>query len=357
MSVTSPPQRTVGLAAVLSGRAALLLAVIVFGSAGAVVRKLTELGAQNLVGGVDGRNPISFCNVLFVGNLCALLLLAVTYHREWRPSRLRVLAGVHWQALLAVSVLGVALAPSLLFLALENTTVNSVVLISRIEPPLILALSVSLLGERVNALIVAGAVLSALGVVATLALQPSAAGPLAMGGGLGFGLGHGELMTIFAACILAISTLISKVALAEVPVGIISGFRMLFGTVLFFVVALSLFGPRHFPDVASPFLWKWMLVYGGIIVVCGQLLWYRGLATSSPSEVSLASTLNPVAGFLAAFLILGQAPTMPQWIGGAIILAGMALNQVGLARLRRSGVTRPTATSTEAPEPFGFKGV
>ncbi|MGJ3252049.1 MAG: EamA family transporter, partial [Elainellaceae cyanobacterium] len=56
----------------IPGRGYLLLAVLIFAAANSVTRKLTELGAQYLV---EGRNPISFCNVLFVGNLCALIAL------------------------------------------------------------------------------------------------------------------------------------------------------------------------------------------------------------------------------------------------------------------------------------------
>ena len=52
----------------ISGQAYLWLAIIIFGASSAVTRKLTEIGAQHFI---DGRNPISLCNVLFVGNLCA----------------------------------------------------------------------------------------------------------------------------------------------------------------------------------------------------------------------------------------------------------------------------------------------
>ena len=57
------------------GRAYRLLAVIIFAAANSDTRQLTELGSQNLI---DGRNPISFYNVLFVGNLTALMALAVS---------------------------------------------------------------------------------------------------------------------------------------------------------------------------------------------------------------------------------------------------------------------------------------
>ncbi|EAW33614.1 hypothetical protein [Lyngbya sp. PCC 8106] len=63
----------------IPGRAYLLLGVTIFGAANAVTRQLTELGAENLI---DGRNPISFCNVLFVGNIWALLIFLRLYYQD-----------------------------------------------------------------------------------------------------------------------------------------------------------------------------------------------------------------------------------------------------------------------------------
>ena len=130
-----------------SGRVYLLMAIAIFGAANAVTRKLTELGAMNLI---DERNPISFCNVLFVGNLCALILLAITYGREWRKPALQKINWQDWLSMAVVAILGAAIVPTLIFTALEITPVNNVILISQIDTPLVLALSVWVLGDRVN---------------------------------------------------------------------------------------------------------------------------------------------------------------------------------------------------------------
>ena len=63
----------------IPGRAYLLIGVTIFGAANPVTRRLTELGAENLI---DGRNPISFCNVLFVGNVWAFLIFLLLYYKE-----------------------------------------------------------------------------------------------------------------------------------------------------------------------------------------------------------------------------------------------------------------------------------
>ena len=68
------------------GRIYLWIAILIFAAAASVVARLVEIGEANLI---DGRNPISFCNLLFAGNLVAALTLLALYHREWRPARLR----------------------------------------------------------------------------------------------------------------------------------------------------------------------------------------------------------------------------------------------------------------------------
>lgn len=333
----------------IPGRVYLMFAIIIFGAANSITRKLTELGAQNLI---DGRNPISFCNVLFVGNICALMMLIFIYAKQWKAYSLRELSWTDWLSLIGVAILAGALAPALIFLALEQTMVNNVVLIGRIEPPLTLALSVWFLHERVNRWVVAGSVISFVGVVLTILLQQPEGNMVEMGGGIR--VGQGELMAAVGAVSLAISTIISKVKLREIPLGIFSIIRAVIGTVVFFAIALKLFGPAHFMDVFSPFLWQWMLLYSAVIVVAGQLFWFMGLKQTSTSEVSLASAFNPIVGILVAYFLLGEAPTFAQYIGGAVILCGIALNQIGISRQR----AEPQVSSAKEMDiEVGFKGL
>jgi drug/metabolite transporter (DMT)-like permease len=334
-----------------SGRFYLMLAIVIFGAANAVTRKLTELGEMHLV---DGRNPISFCNVLFVGNLCALLFLAVIYARQWQPQTLKPIALKDWLSLTVVAILGAAIVPTLVFTALSITTVNNVILIGQIDTPLTLALSVWLLRDRVNGWVIGGAILSFIGVALTILLHPPADDMMAVGM---MTVGKGELLTLLAAVFKAIANLISKVSLKAIPLGIFSTFRMAVGTVVFFVATIIIYEPAHFIDVTSPFLWQWMLIYSAVIVVGGQLFWFSGLKRSTASEVSLATAFNPIAGVIAAFFLLGEAPTTAQYIGGIVILCGIALNQVGVQRLNATAAPAEQPSVQEMCESVSFKGI
>ena len=336
----------------ISGRTYLLIAILIFAASNSITRRLTEIGAANLI---DGRNAISFCNVLFVGNLCALLGLVAIYGKELNFQALKRLSFPDWLRLIAIATLSGALAPSLIFTALEQTAVNNVVLIGRIEPPLALALSIFILKDRVNLWVIVGAIISFVGVALTVVLQVPSENMVEMAG---FSIGRGELMAIGGAIALAIATILSKVSLGQIPLGIFTVFRTAIGTVIFFVVVIKLFGAMHFIDVFSPFVWQWMLIYGAVIVVGGQLAWLKGLKTTNAADVSFASSISPVAGILAAYFILGEAPTMAQYIGGSVIILGIILNQIGVFKQEIDIETVNTAVTQKNQDmEVGFKGI
>ena len=62
----------------IPGALYLWLAVVIFATSNSIVKILIDLGAQNPI---DGRNPITFCNLLCAGNMCAVLALLLIYHR------------------------------------------------------------------------------------------------------------------------------------------------------------------------------------------------------------------------------------------------------------------------------------
>jgi drug/metabolite transporter (DMT)-like permease len=328
-------------------------AVLIFAASNAVTRKVTEIGAQHLI---DGRNPISLCNVLLVGNLCALVVMLLIFGKDWNRQTLRQMTRKGWISLGAIALLSGALGPALIFAALDQTTVTNVVLIGRLEPPLTLAFSVLLVGARVNAWTVAGSIASFIGVAITAFLS-SAANPLPIMGGA-FHIGLGELFAAIAALVLALATVISKMRLQFVPLGIFNVVRVGLGTVVFFVLAKLLYGSRHFIDAFSPFLWQWMLLYGAVIVVGGQICWFAGLRHSTPAENTLAASISPVAAIAMAALILGEVPTAEQYRGGVMIFVGILLGLIGNWREAKNHQP-PLRVTPDQPMAMaiGFKGV
>lgn len=349
--IVTRPRKWYSLIDKIPGQTYLWLAILIFGASSAVTRKLTQIGAEHLI---DGENPISLCNVLFIGNLCSLIILSPIYGRQWNKKTLRKLSKKDWLALTVVAILSGALVPGLFFQALAITEVNNIILVGRLEPPLTIALSVWLLKERVNRWQIMGAIAAFFGVTLTIILQTPETPMINMGG---LRVGLGEILTAIATVASVASTIIVKQYLSHIPLGIYTIFRTTLGTIIFFFFALFLYGSDHFAGAFSPFLWQWMLVYSAVIVVLGQLFWLKGFRHSTVSAASLAGSFTPIVGILAAYLILGEVPTQAQYIGSSLILVGIFLSQIGIQLQTSRTVALAQANSAQIEQGMGFKGI
>ena len=327
------------------------IAVLIFAASNSLTRKIVEIGQAHAV---NGRNPISLCNVLFVGNICALGLMTLIFYQDWEPNTLKALTRKDWISLTITGILSGAIAPALIFTALGQTNITNIVLIGRIEPIFTLVLGVWLLGSRVDFWASAGSLISFVGVIVT-AFLGSSGEMMTMAG---FQIGTGEIFVAIAAIIGSIATVVGKLQLQSIPLGIFTIYRNILGTVIFFLVANILYGPNHFAEVLSPFLWQWMIVYAAVIVVMGQLCWLAGLKNATSTELNLASLLNPIVAIVMAYLILGEAPTLAQYLGGSLLFVGMIFGLVGnlyQAKINRELVKPSPREAMETA--IGFRGV
>ena len=108
----------------------LILAMGLF-ALGTPLTKWLAMNGETL--GLQGENAVSFCNLLFIGNLCAGLAV-LAYFRVWPVlGDLARLSAKGWALVVIASSLSVAV-PAMLFFALKSTTVANVVLLGRFGP-------------------------------------------------------------------------------------------------------------------------------------------------------------------------------------------------------------------------------
>ncbi|PZO44229.1 MAG: EamA family transporter [Pseudanabaena frigida] len=329
----------------------LAVAVLIFAASNSFTRIIIDIGQHNLI---DGRNPISLCNVLFVGNICAFGVMVLIFYKDLKLSTLKALTRKDWINLTITSVLSGAIAPALTFTAIGHANIANVVLIGRIEPFLTLMLSIWLFGLRVDGWTLSGSLVS-LGGVATTIILGGAGNAMKMGG---LQIGTGEILVAIAAIITSISTVNTKLQLQEIPVGFFSIYRNAVGTMLFFLLANILYGPMHFVDILSPLLWQWMIIYAIFIVVVARVSWLVGLKLSTSTEINLAALVNPVLTICLAYLILGQVPTQAQFWGVSLLIIGLILSFIGNLNQDRAKRIKDRPTTLEKMEmPIGFRGV
>lgn len=300
------------------------ISILIAAASNSVVVKIQQLGACHP--SASGVNPISYCNLLFAGSVVALTTLLIISPKQIRPVELKGFSIREWIVTVIAASLAGGVAPILLFEALSEANVAGVVLVQTIEIPLVLLLAWILYGERSGWVTILGGTVAFGGVFLTAWY----------GNGSKLALGRGEMLAILGTVAAVLATQLSRKVMERMSPVLFGIVRNFIGIFLFAVIVLWYFGPGHFTDIFSPYLWAWTLVYGSLIVVVGQLSWFRGIRSVSASEIALAAAFTPVAGVAFAWLLLGEQPSTGQWIGGAVIMTGVTLHMIGERRSLRS---------------------
>ena len=283
----------------------------------AVIAFLVSQGTR-LSGGTE--TPISFCNVLFVGNFCAAIAVALWFNfktivNDFKTLDKKVIFGLFLNGCLA------ALLSALIFLGLEYTSVTNAVLLSRFGPVLFALFGAFLLGKKISKLEFVGFTLILVGIGA-ITLRESM-----------YQLNRGDLLILASAVVYAITALIGKLMLSgKCSLAVVVFTRNFISSIIFFIIASMLFGFTHFGDVFSGQLWIVMSIYALIIIVLAQLLWYASLGKLDSKTVGSLASLSPVFGVIYAYVLNGERPSEVQINAFIVIMVGLIISNLGKAK-------------------------
>ncbi len=333
-----------GLSYAAYGAAFAWVAVIIYASSNSIVTLLVDIGRANRVDG--WRNAITFCNLLFWGSLISLVPMVLLFWRDWTFTNLRKLTGRDWGMLTVSAFLSSALTPGLFFYALEHTTVTNVVMFGRIEPPLFLLATWLFLKEELNPWAMMAGLIALVGAVLIIGMRSENAL---------YKFGKGEMATIAATVSFIASTLVARVGLQGVPLGIFSIYRTILGTIIYFFLAMYLFGRHHFQDLFEPVVLKWVWIYAIVVIIIGQFAWNLGLKYARSGDVSLATSFSPLAAIVIAMWLLGENPGPGLIPGGLIILVAIAVGHCGRRR-QKIAACNADKDALEHESNINFKG-
>ena len=266
--------------------------------------------------GGEIEHAISFCNVLFVGNLCASGVVLASFGPHRLFSDLRAMGTGLWLESLAFGALA-ALLSSLIFAALETTSVTNVVLLARLGPVCYVVAGALLLGFAVHRSEWLGFGVIAVGVLATVLA------------GSGFLITRGDLLVLASGAVYAAVTVMGKRLLPHTGLGALMFVRNFLSALVFFVIATVWLGPEHFAAAFYGPLWGIMVVYALVVIVSAQLLWYRSIAKLTPASVARWTVLTPALALAFAFFVNGERPSRMQLTALAFITAGIAISSLG----------------------------
>ncbi len=220
-----------------------------------------------------------------------------------------------WAALVGLGLLGHVAYQALFILGVARTAAGSAALLLASSPVWTALLSHVSGQERLRAGRALGLALSAAGVVVVVL------------GGRGAVEFSGEtfvgnMLMLGSALAWALYTVLSRPLLtggtAPLP---LTFFSVMMG--LPFIVALGLPTVGAGIARAGPAEWGALLFSGVLSNGIANVLWYGGVRRVGPAATAAFSNLVPFVALLASWLLLGEAVTLPQFAGGALIIGGL----------------------------------
>ncbi len=137
----------------------------------------------------------------------------------------------------------------------------------------------------------------------------------------------GDLITLFAVACWAVYTVGSRSLLTRLSPLVVTGFSMVFGTMLYV--------PMGMPDLlrldwGSVPVWAWLsLAFSSLFALnIAYLIWYTAVQRIGNVRTSAYSNITPIVALTTATLFLGEPLTAAKVAGAAAILGGVILTRV-----------------------------
>ena len=266
--------------------------------------------------GEDAKNAVSYCNVLFVGNLCAALVVLLTFGPRPVRAGFQRLGVRKWWVVILFGAISATLS-AFIYSALETTMVTNAVLLSRLGPVLFVIGSALALGQPIGRSERFGFGLIVVGVLATVFT------------GSGFTLKQGDYLILASTVLYAMVTILGKRLLPDMGLASLIFSRNFFSAVVFFILANILYGFDHFAHAFSGPLWAIMMVYAAIVVVIGQLTWYRAIDVLPAATVARWTAVVPIIAVTYAYVLNGERPSQTQLAALGFITVGILVSNLG----------------------------
>jgi drug/metabolite transporter (DMT)-like permease len=280
----------------------MLLLMVIFWGANITIIKVA----------IKNFHPIAFNCLRFI--LASLTLIFL--HRNILRDRIEK---QDWPWLILLGLLGNTVYQFLFIYGVKFTHVSHVAILLATTPIFTAAISKWMGFEQVGGHIWLGILLSFTGVV------------LIVFGGKDFNFGSvasliGDAFIVGASLVWSIYTVFSRRIVQRYSSWHYIVYTVAFGTL--FLVPISL--PAVFQqDYSNVGIYEWLaLVYAGLLaLVFGYSAWYYGVEKIGSTRTSVYSNLTPVAGVGVGMIFLGERLSPLQWLGAAIIFAGLIINR------------------------------
>ena len=298
-------------------RLGLLFAVasaIAFGVSGPFAKALMEAGWS----------PTAAVTARMAGGAVAMAIVATVIRRGWIREAVQ-----HAKTVVVYGIIPVAGAQLFYFNAVEQLSVGVALLLEYTAPILVVGYVWVTTRRRPTNLTLAGVALAIAGIM--LVLDVFAGAHIN-----GIGVAWGLAAAVCAACYFVMSDEVS----ADGEEGSLNSITLATGGLIVGAAATALVGvtglmPFRFTandTVVAGFTVSWVVPVIALAVIPTAIaysLGIMGIARLRPRFASLVGLSEVMFAVLAAWLLLGQAITLTQAVGGAVVLVGLALARQG----------------------------
>ncbi|MFP5514467.1 MAG: EamA family transporter [Alphaproteobacteria bacterium] len=246
-----------------------------------------------------------------------LLLLLLVRRLPW---------GCWWGRSLVLGALNFSFFWAMLFVSAYRLPGGVAATVGAVQPLIVIALSLPLLGTPIRPQAVAAA-MAGIGGVALLVLKPSAALD-----------GIGVLAALAGAGSMAAGTVLSRRWRPPVSPLTFTAWQLTAGGVLLVPVALLLEPALPVPTAANLLGFVYLGLIGAALT---YILWFRGLSRLEPSAVAPLGFLSPVMAVVLGWALLDQSLTGYQIAGIVLALGSVWVGQ----RAQTAPVAPTTATA------------
>jgi drug/metabolite transporter (DMT)-like permease len=274
---------------------AIIVAVLVWGSAFAVV-KVTLRYAP----------PFTLLVLRF---LIALMVIYPFAYREGFRLSMTIKTG-----LFPLGLTGIALSYGLSNIGLLYSTSGNAVLIYAVSPVVTGLLSIIFLKEKVTFQIMAGVLVSIVGVYIATNIADNAGAPH---------VALGNLLLLASMVVYSVYTILVKKKIDTYSSQLLTAVSFSVGLLFFIPIAAGEIAVKGLPSF--PFTGFLAVIYLGVIATAlAFFLWNYGLREVNATIASVLMNLMPVVGLVASYF-LGEPVGWRQIIGAIVVVAGVML--------------------------------
>ncbi|MBU0590952.1 DMT family transporter [Candidatus Micrarchaeota archaeon] len=222
--------------------------------------------------------------------------------------------------LVVLGIIGTALSSLLLFNGIGLSTATNASILVNINPIFIAVLAPLIIHEKLDKKQIIGVVIAFLGMVLVTT------NGMNLNQMINDGYFIGNVILIGSAVCITIYTIYGK-KYVEKYGGIVATFYTVLAGAAFLLFYTSASG--EIGNIAKITIDEWpiILYIGAVITGFIYVIWYKSIPFIGASRASSFKLLIPVFAVIASIILLGEVPSIFTIVGGAMVVAGLALNQ------------------------------